>query len=78
LADKSPGKLYSVEFPQASSTCKLQFWYVIRGGQCDLVSSLVIKNKKEGVMFNLNGNANISTWQFVNVDIGNKIKIFYF
>ena len=62
--------LFSVEFPQASSTCQIKFWYVVRGGQCELSASLFIKGEREALLYRFNSNANISTWVLVNIDLG--------
>ena len=68
--------LYSVEYPQASSTCQIKFWYVVRGGQCELSASLFIKEEREALLYRFNSNANISTWVQVNIDLGILFLIF--
>ena len=62
--------LYSVEFPQASSSCQIKFWYVVRGGQCQLSASLFINGQKEALLYKLNSDANITTWVQANIDLG--------
>jgi hypothetical protein len=70
-ADSSdPAMLYSVEFPQASSSCQIKFWYVIRGGLCELNASLIIKEERQALLYRLRSSSNITTWAFANIDLG--------
>jgi hypothetical protein len=62
--------LYSIEFPQASVTCQIKFWYVVLGGQCELNATLFINDEREALLYRFYSNANISTWVSVNIDLG--------
>ena len=65
-----PGLLYSVEFPQASSTCEISFWYVPRGGRSPLTVSLIIDDEVEATLFYFQTSGNYSTWQSGFIDLG--------
>ena len=56
-----PGLLYSVAFPQASSTCEISFWYVPRGGRSPLTVSLIIDDEVEATLFYFQTSGNYSS-----------------
>jgi hypothetical protein len=62
--------LYSNEFAQASSTCRIKFWFVTRGGQSPITAYLVSKDVKEALLFSFSSNGNYTTWQFGASDLG--------
>ena len=65
------GLLYSVEFPQASSTCEISFWPILRGGNSPLTASLLIDDEVEAVVFILQVSGNFSSWQSgFSIDLG--------
>lgn len=68
------GLLYSVEFPQASSTCQLSFWHVNYGGQSPITTSLTSNGIKEGLLYRFDSNGNSTSWRFASVDLGTIIR----
>ena len=73
-----PAFLYSVEFPPASSTCEISFWFVPRGGRSPLTVSLVIDDEVEAVLFYFQTSGNYSTWLSGIIDLGEMAKIYFF
>ena len=62
--------LFSNVFQQASSTCKLKFWFVTRGGQSPITASLFSNGVKEALLFSFSSNGNYTNWQFGGGDLG--------
>ena len=66
----TPAQLYSVEFPQASSTCQLKFWHVNYGGQSPVASYLSANGVREALLYRYDTNGNSTSWKFASVDLG--------
>ena len=64
------GLLYSVEFPQASATCEMSFWFVFNGGNSPISASLIIDDEVEAIVFFLSTTGSFTTWQYGNFTIG--------
>lgn len=66
----TPATLMSVEFPQASSTCQIKFWYFYFGGTGSINASLYIDEEKEVTLFKRRANENLIEWKQGVISLG--------
>jgi hypothetical protein len=65
----APARLYSVTFPQASSTCQIKFWRYSIYGYGLLNVSMYIDNQKKATLFKLDQDST-TAWKQNIIDLG--------
>lgn len=70
-SSNEPGKLFSVELPQASSSCLIRFFYHINGNSGEFDVTIYLNDVRKAYLWRRETYPSTSRWTEAMVELGN-------